>query len=143
MGAFTLSERKWFRSVVQIGWFRQAQQNYTNTKVEFRYLVASVKFPFPQLVQVFLPKEALQEAHRQLEGNSVRVKFVVYYSDKLFQPKVEQDVKKTPAPEKTSNDVEITSSDEKEKAPEKKEPEFSKLGMSIFLRKLESLVSTS
>ncbi|KAF8790711.1 Adhesion G-protein coupled receptor G4 like protein [Argiope bruennichi] len=38
------------------------------------------------MVKVFVPKEALQEAHRQLEGN-VRVKFVVYYNDKLFQSK--------------------------------------------------------
>ncbi|GIY05036.1 adhesion G-protein coupled receptor G6 [Caerostris darwini] len=38
------------------------------------------------MVKVFVPKEALQEAHRQLEG-SVRVKFVVYYNDKLFQSK--------------------------------------------------------
>ncbi|XP_042899870.1 adhesion G protein-coupled receptor E2 isoform X1 [Parasteatoda tepidariorum] len=36
--------------------------------------------------QVFVPKEALQEAHRQMEGN-VRVKFVIYYNDKLFQTK--------------------------------------------------------
>ncbi|KAG8179369.1 hypothetical protein JTE90_012068 [Oedothorax gibbosus] len=81
--------------------------------------------PKVPMVQVFLPKEALQEAHRQLEGSSVRVKFVVYYSDKLFQPKVEQDVK-APQPEKTSNDVDTTSSedDKQPKTAEKKEPAF-------------------
>ncbi|GFX53538.1 adhesion G-protein coupled receptor G4 [Trichonephila clavipes] len=42
--------------------------------------------PKVPMVKVFVPKEALQEAHRQLEG-SVRVKFVVYYNDKLFQAK--------------------------------------------------------
>lgn len=35
---------------------------------------------------MFVPKEALQEAHKKLE-NTVRLKFVVYYNDKLFQPK--------------------------------------------------------
>lgn len=76
------------------------------------------------MVKVYLPKEALQEAHRQLEG-SVRVKFVVYYNDKLFQSKNGEHQESTRAPADASNDVDSSTGEVDVKA-EKKEPEFSK-----------------
>ncbi|XP_054722019.1 cadherin EGF LAG seven-pass G-type receptor 3-like [Uloborus diversus] len=72
----------------------QDEQKPTTIEDVIKNLSTVSPFPLPKttektkvpVVQVFVPKEALQEAHRQLEKN-VRVKFVVYYNDILFQSK--------------------------------------------------------
>lgn len=76
------------------------------------------------MVQVFVPKEALQEAHRQMEGN-VRVKFIIFYNDKLFQAKQQSSgVEEHPAEKNAIPNVKSTVSKPKNQTKKKENSKF-------------------
>ncbi|XP_035208579.1 uncharacterized protein LOC118183217 isoform X3 [Stegodyphus dumicola] len=74
------------KGILEIEEKDQTQDNESTSASKTTTVLPSSKPKVP-MMQVFVPKEALQEAHRQLE-RSVRVKFVVYYNDNLFQSKL-------------------------------------------------------